>query len=70
MTCLIRLSGMGHLHWSFNALPSVSHFTLRLTKRLARILITAHLGIKDSSMRRGEVGLVVYRVLSVTNLQL
>ena len=31
---------------SFNALPSVSHFTLRLTKRLARILITAHLGVR------------------------
>ena len=38
------ISQMKHLHWSFSALPSVSHFTLRLTKRLARILITAHLG--------------------------
>ncbi len=37
------LSWMKHLHWSFSALPSVSHFTLRPTKRLLRILITVHL---------------------------
>ena len=43
-TYLVETHHTKHLHWSFSALPSVSHFTLRLTKRLARILITAHLG--------------------------
>ena len=51
---LIETYHAKHHQWSFSALPSVSHFTLRLTKRLARILITAHLGVKGSSIRSGE----------------
>ena len=63
------ISQMKHLHWSFSALPSVSHFTLRLTKRLARILITAHLGVRLGQFRlKGWGGWEVYRVW-VTNLK-